>query len=191
MIDSYEITARIRDAFGVAIPRPALRATHDGRRRVGVTHLPDWPDEGVTSWATVGACAFPTPDRTDEGLPICVEFVACVESRYDCVGDALATAAFEIGRPHDARPGTVYSDAIGVYAPHATTPHLLAVTPFLWHDFESYEDADMQVNWVQLVPITDAEARYCLDYGFEALEDHFLGTQPNLFTLDRPCTLDG
>lgn len=73
------------------------------------------------SWATVAASFFPSPYRTPDGRPVCVEFVAAADSRWDRVGDTLAAAAFAVGPGNDVRPGTVYRDAVRGTHPTAAT----------------------------------------------------------------------
>jgi hypothetical protein len=190
MIDSYEVVARIAESFGVeTVPPPTTRATLDGLKKVGIVEVADCPQPGVTSWATVAASFFPSSHQTSDGRPVCVEFVAGIDARWRFVGDAVASCAFQINESNDVGPGTVYRNAISNLFPQTTTPHLLAVPPFLWNDFESYSDEDAYVTWLQLVPVTEAEAAYCLAQGFDALEEIFFQEQPEFYSLERSSVL--
>lgn len=186
MIDSYQVVATVAAGLGLAtVPTPMTRATADGAKKIGMIEVPDSPQAGVTTWATVAASFFPSGYRTPDDRPISVEFVAGIDSRWRFIGDAVAACAFEVGPPNDVRPGTVYRNAIGDRHPQATTPHLMSVPPFLWNSFASYSDDDVYVTWLQLVPVTEEEAAYCLAHGFDALDELFGREQPDLFSIER------
>ena len=190
MIDSYDVVGRIAAALDLpSVPTPMTRTTADGAKKVGMVEVPGSPVGGVTTWATVAASFFPTGLRTRDGRPLGIEFVAGIDSRWGSIGDAVAACAFEIGEPNGVRPGTVYRNAISRPYPDATTPHLMSVPPFLWQPFESFSDADIHVTWLQLVPITDDEASYCLAHGFDALGDVFDRAQPDLYSIERASVL--
>lgn len=188
MIDSHEVIARVLAGFA-AEPheRPTTRTTPDGARRIGMLRIPDCPDTGLSSWATVEASAFETPFRTPDKRPVRLEFVAALDDRLDRFGDAVAACAFAIGPENDVKPGTVYRDAVSRLYPTASTPHLMSVAPFVWNaEIAPYNDEDAHVTWLQLVPVTKREADFVAERGAGALEDVFVREQPDLFTVDRP-----
>ncbi|MGW8482219.1 suppressor of fused domain protein [Microbacterium sp. NPDC055903] len=187
MINPYEIVARVLAGFQAEPGEPPTkRSTVDESRAVGVLLVPDCPVRGVDSWATVEASAFETPFRTPDGRGVRVEFVAAVDARLDRFGDAVAAAAFAIDPANDVKPGTVYRDAVSKIYASATTPHLFSVSPFVWGaNFVAYDDEDVHVTWLQLVPITQAEAAFVATNGPAALEDAFMRAQPDLFAVDR------
>lgn len=187
MINPYEIVARVLAGFeaGPGEP-PTKRSTADQTRAVGILHVPDSPASGVDSWATVEASAFETPFRTPDGRGVRVEFVAAIDGRHDRFGDAVAACAFEIDPANDVKPGTVYRGAVAKTYPEATTPHLFSVSPFVWGAaFAVYDDDEVHVTWLQLVPITEAEAQLVASHGAGALAAAFDRAQPDLFALDR------
>lgn len=187
MIDSQRIIARVLAGFAAEPDEhPTTRTTPDGEHRVGMLLIPDCPDPGLSSWATLEASAFPTPFRTPDQRPVRLEFVAAVDNRLDRFGDAVAACAFAIGPENDVRPGTVYRDAVSRFYPSASTPHLMSVAPFVWDgEIASYDDDDAHVTWLQLVPLTDREAQFVAERGSSALEDVFVREQPDLFTIER------
>ena len=191
MIHPYEVVRRVLAGFEAEPDQPpTARTTADGSRRVGILHVCDSPARGVDSWATVEASAFATPYRTSQGLPIRVEFVAAVDARLEDFGDAVASCAFAIDAESAIRPGTVYRDTVSRTRPEATTPHLFTVDPFVWGGrFETYVDDDALVTWLQLVPITDDEAKLVAEQGADALTDAFMRTQPDLYAVDRASVL--
>lgn len=187
MINSYEVVARVLAGFQ-AEPgdAPTKRTTADGARAVGILKVEDCPARGVVSWATVEASAFETPFRTPDGRAVRVEFVAAVDGALDRFGDAVASCVFEIDPANDVKPGTVYRDAVSNRYPSTTTPHLFSVSPFVWDaEFSQYDDDDVHVTWLQLVPITAEEADLVSERGARALEDAFQRAQPDLFAIDR------
>ncbi|WP_300266778.1 suppressor of fused domain protein [Microbacterium sp.] len=193
MINPYEIVARVLAGFE-AEPQepPTTRTTADESRAVGILQVKDSPARGVDSWATVEASAFETPFRTPDGRGVRVEFVAAVDGRLDQFGDAVAASAFEIDPANDVKPGTVYRGAVSNAYPDAATPHLFSVSPFIWDaGFEQYDDDDVHVTWLQLVPITADEADLVIAHGPAALEDAFVRAQPDLFSIDRASVLTG
>lgn len=187
MIDSHEIIARVLAGFAAEPDeRPTTRTMPDGERRVGMLLIPDCPDPGLSSWATLEASAFSTPFRTPDKRPVRLEFVAAVDDRLDRFGDAVAACAFAIGPENDVKPGTVYRNAVSRLYPSASTPHLMSVAPFVWDsEIAAYDDEDAHVTWLQLVPVTDQESRFVAERGAGALEDVFVREQPDLFTIDR------
>lgn len=186
MIQPHTLLHRVASSFGTdRFTQPMTRQSPDGQKQVGITGVIDWPTPGVSSWATLSASEFPTPYRTPGGESVRVEFVAAIDARWGSIGDAIASCAFQLSESNDARPGTIYRDAIGNRNANATTPHLLSVSPFLWGDFPPYIADNLHVTWLQLVPITEAEAQYCLEHGFAALEERFSQTQPDLYSIER------
>lgn len=187
MINPHAIVARALDGFQ-AEPKapPTRRESADGARAVGILHTTDRPQRGVDSWATVQASDFPTPYTLPDGRALRVEFVTAVDARLDDFGNAVAACAFAIDPANDVRPGTVYRGAVAGVYPEASTPHLFSVSPFLWDaDFEEYDDDDVRVTWLQLVPITDDEAAFVAEHGGAALEEAFMNAQPDVFSIER------
>ena len=129
---------------------------------------------------------FETPLSTPDGRPVRLEFVAAADARLDRFGDAVAACAFAIDPGHDIRPGTVYRNAVANVYPSATTPHLFSVIPFVWGSLiATYDDEDVHVTWLQVVPITESEAQLVAAQGAGALEDAFDHAQPDLYAIDR------
>ena len=108
---------------------------------------------------------------------------------------SIAACAFELKPDVDVRPGTVYRGVVERSYSPVTTPHLFSVAPFLWDEpFEPFDDDDVHVTWLQLVPITDAEAAYAKSHGADALEAAFMQAQPDVFSITResvPLPIEG
>lgn len=186
MIEPYQLLDRISAAFGAPeFTRPMERRDAESERAVGVTEALSCPAEGLSSWATLSASEFETGYTSASGQQIRVEFVAAIDERWEFIGSSIAGCAFLLGAPNTVGPGTVYRNAISNQHSATTTPHLMSVTPFCWNDFEPLVTDQVYITWLQLVPVTEAEAQYCLDHGYGALDELFAQTQPDLFSIER------
>lgn len=156
MIDQFEVLDRILTAVGAEPTEPPMEySTRDESRSVGILAVPDCPQRGLTTWATIGASTFETPVRRQDDLPIQVEFVAAVDARLENFAASVSACAFALGADVRVGPGTIYRDVVSPIHPATTTPHLFSVPPFVWaNEFESIEGDDAYITWLQLVPIT-------------------------------------
>lgn len=156
MIDQFEVLDRILTAVGAEPTEPPMKySTRDESRSVGILAVPDCPQRGITTWATIGASTFETPVRRQDDLPIRVEFVAAVDARLENFAVSVSACAFALGADVRVGPGTIYRDVVSPIHPATTTPHLFSVPPFVWaNEFESIEGDDAYITWLQLVPIT-------------------------------------
>lgn len=191
MIDQFEVLDRILTAVGAEPTEPPMKySTRDESRSVGILAVPDCPQRGITTWATIGASTFETPVRRQDDLPIRVEFVAAVDARLENFAVSVSACAFALGVDVRVGPGTIYRDVVSPIHPATTTPHLFSVPPFVWaNEFESIEGDDAYIIWLQLVPITDDEAAFAAEHGSDALEDVFMKTQPDFFSFERVSAL--
>lgn len=191
MIDQFEVLDRILTAVGAEPTEPPMEySTRDESRSVGILAVPDCPQRGITTWATIGASTFETPVHRQDDLPIRVEFVAAVDARLENFAVSVSACAFALGADVRVGPGTIYRDVVSPIHPATTTPHLFSVPPFVWaNEFESIEGDDAYITWLQLVPITDDEAAFAAEHGSDALEDVFMKTQPDFFSFERVSAL--
>ncbi|MGF3053101.1 suppressor of fused domain protein [Microbacterium sp. YY-03] len=191
MIDQFEVLDRILTAVGAEPTEPPMKySTRDESRSVGILAVPDCPQRGITTWATIGASTFETPVRRQDDLPIRVEFVAAVDARLENFAVSVSACAFALGADVRVGPGTIYRDVVSPIHPATTTPHLFSVPPFVWaNEFESIEGDDAYITWLQLVPITDDEAAFAAERGSDALGEVFMKTQPDFFSFERVSAL--
>ena len=181
-----QILNRVAEAWGNPnFTLPMTRQDPESGSAVGITEAENCPAEGLSSWATISASEFVTGYTTSSGKQIRVEFVIAIDGRWEFIGNSLAGCAFLLGAPNSVGPGTIYRGAVSKQYGATTTPHLMAVTPFCWRDFEPLVTEDAFVTWLQLVPVTEAEANYCLNNGYAALDELFDREQPDLFSIDR------
>jgi antitoxin YqcF len=100
----------------------------------------------------------------------------------------LASAAFCIIRTQGLySPGSVMPGYVREYYPSTTVPHLYFTAPFLWEDaLNTLNLAIKRVDWLLVMPISDAENDYLKMHGEEGLEDLFKKCQIDIFDLTRP-----
>lgn len=188
MIDSYIARDRSLVGFGRPGVEPFVGKyeTAESGHSVGGFAVADCPDAGLTSWSTVGASFIDTGYRTAAGKPVTSEFIGCAGSDWDRFGTGLAFCAFYVADGGQSPYGTVIQGAFHHAGADVTTPHGFIVPPFCWeNEFPAYEDEDVHTTWLQVVPITAAEAAFAEARDGDALEDLFEQLQPDLFDLGR------
>ena len=155
---------------------------------IDILEVDDSPDDGLVSYSTLGL--FQIELRHDDGQPMATAVELCAEAPQDQDqwDSILGTAAFTLMRGGQAvAPGSVLTDCIGEYYPDSTVPHLYLCVPFSWQDgeFARLELDGRVINWLQGIPIGDAELQYLEAHGAEAFEDLLLEQDPDLYDLER------
>jgi len=192
VVDDYAALANSLAGFGRTglDPNVGTYSTAESGHRVGGFSVADCPDEGLTSWSTVGTNRIDTGYRTASGKMVTAEFIGCAGSGWDRFGTALAFCTFFVADGGPSRYGTVVRGAFQHAGEGVSTPHGFIVAPFCWPEtFPSVEDDDTYTVWLQLVPITAAEALHAEQHGGDALENVFEERQPDLFDLRRTSLL--
>ncbi|MEU7750304.1 suppressor of fused domain protein [Micromonospora sp. NPDC049171] len=167
--------------------RPRVTRFWDGSHESHVEILTSagQPQEGVTSYATIGLSDTPLPGRVVP--PLGVELVGVCYSDIAAYPKVLARAAFQvINSGWRCEPGAVFP---GVVSAHLETAlnHLLLAPPFLWEDeLPSRVVGDKTVAWLLALPISEGEADYRRRHGADALEDLFERAQIDIFDIGRP-----
>lgn len=160
----------------------------EGDLRVHVLECANTPSQGLTSYGTVGMSEFDNQLVTAEGSPLRVELVSAAGEGWGFVAQALATCAFNVGGgEYRCKPGTVFPSVFEGYETPVTTPHAFMWYPFFWEaEFSGLVFENVQIEWLQVVPITDAEMEYVRDFGAEALVDRLEAVSDReLSSLDR------
>ena len=185
-IDLKTIARTEAAAFG-GTPKVTRHWDAAEERSVDVLACADRPDDGVTSWATIGASQFDNQVTSDAG-PVRVELVGACASTWPSFGNMLATCALNIATGQYAvTPGVIMPGIVAMYEPSVTTSHMLLTDPFLWDgQLQSLRDEDYSVAWLMGVPVTDAELEFAGAEGADALEELFSAAGIDVFDLDRP-----
>ncbi len=182
---NLKIAGHLAAVFG---GKPEITRYHDesGKHQVDVLHCPDSPEHEVDSFATVGLSDHP---RKVEGMdqPVRVELVGGCGSRWaETFSSILSTAAFcSIKEGWPVYPGAVFADLVTMYGVSRTMHHVMFTEPFPWDDLEPVKLPEKEVLWLMMVPVSESEAAYAEEHGFEALESLFEEKEIDVFDLDR------
>ncbi|WP_459616212.1 suppressor of fused domain protein [Bordetella sp. 2513F-2] len=179
-----------RHALSVFGGKPVVHAWHHDTLdlSIDILEVDDSPDDGLVSYSTLGL--FELDLRHDDGSPMNTQIELCAEAPQDQEEWAgiLSAAAFSLMRSGQAvRPGSVLTDCVAEYYPDTTVPHLYLCVPFSWNEaeFPRLEFDETLVNWLQVIPISDAERAFVEQEGAEAFEDALLEQDPDIYALDR------
>ena len=128
---NQELAKTVARAFGGT---PNVSRFWDDNRKghVDILSCAEQPQNGVTSFATVGLSDFPLFDKGTE-YPVRVEFVGASGNGFPKFDNALASAAFCIINTNwFCFPGAIFPNVLGGYGYSATLPHFFFTAPFVW-----------------------------------------------------------
>lgn len=179
--DHKVIASRVAAAFG-GDRSIAAYGDATGTSTLDVLSAAGRPEQGLTSFCTIGLSDTPVPGHVDP--PLGVEIIGV--SNVDAFATVVATAGFLVVHGGwRAEPGTVFPGVVSEHVEDVTTPHLILVAPFLWEGLGSLVLSGKTVAWLMVVPITDSERAYRDQHGADALEDLFENTDPDIIDLWR------
>jgi hypothetical protein len=183
--DNKTIAMTVASAFG---GKPSVQRFWDEPKKnyIDILSCADRPQEGVTSYSTIGLSDAPLYKNGSE-YPARVEFVSACGSHFSSFDNALATAAFNIINSNwFCYPGAIFSDVLAMYDISQTMRHFLFVPPFLWEDtLKTITVGSKTVAWLFAVPVSDGEKYFAQEHGADALEDLFEEKQIDIFNLER------
>ena len=183
------IAKTIATAFGGS-PR-VIRFWDDAHESfVDILSCANRPQEGVTSFSTIGTSDFPLYKDCKE-YPVRVELVGVCGSNFKGLDRALASAAFcIINSRWFCFPGAIFPNVLTMYECSGTMRHLFFMPPFLWESkLHTIDLVNKKVAWLLAVPISDEERAYCDSHGSAKLEELFKLHQIDIFNLDRPSVI--
>jgi len=176
-VDLRVIRERYRELFGADTAVSRERPELDARLHLDVVRCDGEPAHELTAWATVGLCRLDNGTVLPDGRPLRIELLGVGSRGWTGFAAAFITCSGELSRPGvAARPGAVLRDAFRRVDPTVTTPHALLVEPFSWTDGQldrlrrDQQGEAVVVAWLQVVPITEAEAALVRDQGVRVLE---------------------
>jgi len=165
MKDAASIASRV---FG------GTRAVHeyldqDERVSIPILECVGSPSPGWSNVSTVGLHRYPN-HLDDQSLR--VEFMATAASDARTIANVIATAAFSVIKDGWlAAPGVVFPDAVGMYFPHSTTPHVMWSEPFSYEQLSSVAISGIgEVHWLLAVPLADTEVEVLHTRGHDFLD---------------------
>jgi antitoxin YqcF len=186
---SAENKAVAKQAWTAFGGTPNVRAFHHDTEElcVDILRCDDRPDEGVTSYSTVGLsdCLMLKEDGTE--FPARLEIAGACATASELFPNILGSAAFNIMRTRRlCGPGSVMAGCVREYYPSTTVPQLYFTAPFLWEDtLRALDCGTKRVCWLLAIPISDHEQTFLRQHGDTALEDLFEEQQIDIFDLNR------
>ncbi len=146
----------------------------------------DAPQEGLTTYSTVGLSEYSIGLKLPSGKNVVTEFIGICNSYYEYFANIISDCAFNIiSGKYFCRPGAVYPDIIAKYYKGIDMRHIMFSEPFLWDNLSNIEQKDKVITWLMLIPISDAEMQYLKKYGADALETLFEEKNIDVFDLER------
>lgn len=148
----------------------------------------DAPSPGLTSVSTVSLHRYP---NLVEGVDVRVELVTVLQDveRRLASGLLVASAFAAVGEPWPLSPGTVFpgivADLLG-----GRTEHLLLTAPGNFAHLSRYPLApDLDVHWLQAVPVHESERAFLLEHGLDALEERFVVAEVEFSDITRAAVV--
>lgn len=161
-----------------------------GEHSLDVLTCPDAPARGLHTVSTVSLHRSPnvlgagTPQETD----VRVELVAVLAApEAELVTTLLVAAAFTmVKEPWPVNPGTVFPGVVGdLFGGGAE--HLLFTAPGTFPRLDRYRlEPDLDVHWLQAVPLHESEREFLLERGLDALEDALAAAEAEFHDVRRP-----
>lgn len=181
---------RVAKVFG-GNPKVVRIADQEKTTSVDILLSADRPEDGLTSYGTVGLSEIPL-ERDGSEYPIRLELLGLCDNSCPEFANALATAAFFISRSKwFCCPGTIFP---GILQPFSISPvlrHFFFVPPFAWDNELNATMAieDREVTWLLAAPISDAERDYAREHGDSALEDLLIESNVDIADVRRKSVL--
>lgn len=135
---------------------------NDNRSNVHILEASDSPIKGVNAYSTVNLSDHEIwyGKKVFEGGR--VELLGACNAEFQCFGNIISTAAFNIiNSKHFCCPGVVFPGIVRMYKESRTLEHLYFAPPFLWgNQPETLKFESKTVLWLMVVPISDAERKF-------------------------------
>jgi len=151
----------------------------------------DRPEQGTTSYSTIGLFAHETDFTTSVGTTIRVELVGVSASFYSYFPNILATCAFNIINSNfTCYPGAIFRDVVSMYDQNSEMKHIIFVPPFMWEEsLKTIHTEQFEIAWLLGVPISSAEYEFATQNSPDELESLFEDAQIDIFDLRRSSVL--
>jgi antitoxin YqcF len=158
----------------------------DHRSDVYVLEAANSPQQGVTSYATVGLSDHPLMFQ-DKEFDTRVEIIGACGSKFPDFGNVLATLAFcVINSKWFCAPGIIFPDIMKMYGLSLTLCDIYFAHPFLWDDrLKSTRLGEKDIAWLLAVPISKEESAFAQEFGPKKLEELFSEKDIDIYNLNR------
>lgn len=175
-------------ASAFQVERPSIIKFHDENRvsEIAILFAPNSPENGVTSYATVGLSDHPLM-REGKEFAVRVELLGVCNSSAPGFDNILSTLAFcVINSKWFCAPGVIFPNVVSMYGMSTTMSDIYFASPFLWGDrFAAKELAGRNVAWLMAIPISKAESDFAQRSGAAELEKLLTEHEANVFDLSR------
>lgn len=169
----------------------ATYAYYDEReeRAVSVVEAIGSPSPTLSTFST--ASLHGTVNLLD-GDDIRVELMMTVLRESACAANVVSTAAFNVMKSGWlAAPGVVFPGVVREYSSGTTTPHVMWTEPFAFDGLGTVtlDGVDVDVHWLQAVPLTEPEAEFLRSEGYDALTARLESADVPYYDLGRPSAV--
>jgi len=149
-----------------------------------VMYAVDAPSPGFTSVSTLSLHRFPNVVGDTDVRCELVTVLQGVEPRL-ATGLLVASSFAAIAEPWPLSPGTLFpgivADLLG-----GRTEHLLFAAPGNFPAFQRYPlEPDLDVYWLQAVPVHEAEREFLERHGLDALEERLVAAEVEFYDVGR------
>jgi len=184
--EDKQIERLLENTFaGLAVTQ---RLVHQTRKyEVSILSVAGRPEPELSTLATIGLwrTLLTGPKTVDTSR---LELVGIFESAKDGCREILATAAYKIMRTHKQLvPGSAFQDCVHDWYPKANVPHLYFVEAAKWSfpRLRPSQMGNLNIHFLQALPITQSEFEYLQEHGNRALESKFLAAAVNHWDFKR------
>lgn len=143
------------------------------------------PCEGMVTYATIGVS---DAELSINGIPLSqrIEILTAGLASDVLLPNVLATVAFDVLKDgREIYPGAVFEGAYAMYFPGKSIRHALFVDPFLWPKISSLDLPGKYVTFLQMIGVSDQEAKLLEDMGYDSLTTLFEEKDLDIFDLNR------
>lgn len=102
-----------------------------------------------------------------------VELIATANIETDQLGNIVSSIAFDIMDTSICSYGMIIPNVINYYIKDTEMKHALLMSPIFWPNYRAFEDEDVIVTWLMIVPISDSERSYIEKNGIDSF-DHLM-----------------
>ena len=182
--DTFELSVGryARERLGAATK--VVRYGDDyGERDMFLVSGADFPDYGVTSYATVGLSKIAQHVGEKQ---VHVEILGACASDIDGFDNVISSCVFDsVRNKTNIVHGSHVVDIISQYSLSNTMKHIVFVSPFLFPEFEKIRIDEIDIYWLMAIPISDDELEFLVMHGVDALEDEFERAQIDIYDIQR------
>jgi antitoxin YqcF len=155
----------------------------DSDARQSIIIAPDIPEEGVSTYASIGLSDYPQPNY---GTPVRIELIGACYSDDGEFANIVSSCMIEcLQNGREITYGVVFWDIVKQYCVSDTLSHVTFVAPPFWDGFTQAAMIDGDVLWLMILPISESEMVHLKTHGIDALERLLQLNDADVFDLNR------